>query len=272
MPRRAPGSDVERWQQQLQRVGQGSGRERERPGSPSPMEAISELTNLITQLTTPGDVGPELFRWNDRANELLRHLPAMPKEIHSEVEKVQDEETEMEETQQDQPGIFHLLAARPVEIDFEEEVKKQKAEFRERLDLVQKRQKVAPPELCKNDPDVDELLNLTAAFDKESPQWEDFQKAVSWPFFSWRSGLFNLTHVKMLEATGGQMKGHFAELEDFRQSELEFALRWARSGSTHASLMHGCWSTGGEFRRSPDPRSIGPEGTCSTLLAARNPP
>lgn len=40
------------------------------------MEVISELTNLITQLTSPGDVGPELFRWNDRANELLRHLPA----------------------------------------------------------------------------------------------------------------------------------------------------------------------------------------------------
>jgi len=101
------------------------------------------------------------------------------------------------------------------------------------------------PTDLKNDTYVDELLNLTAAFDKESPQWEDFQKAVSWPFFSWRSGLFNLTHVKMLEATGGQMKGHFAQLEDFRQSELEFALRWARSGSTHASLMHGCWSTGG---------------------------
>ena len=32
--------------------------------------------------------------------------------------KVQDEETEMEESQQE-PGIFHLLAARPVEIDFE---------------------------------------------------------------------------------------------------------------------------------------------------------
>ena len=33
--------------------------------------------------------------------------------------KVQDEETEMVPETQQEPGIFHLLAARPVEIDFE---------------------------------------------------------------------------------------------------------------------------------------------------------
>lgn len=100
------------------------------------------------------------------------------------------------------------------------------------------------PEALHNDTYVGELLNVSATLDKDSPEWVDFQRAVRWPLFRWRSGLFNLTYVKSLEApqTG---TGHFADFgEDFRQSELEFALRWARAGASYASLMHGCWSTG----------------------------
>lgn len=42
-------------------------------------EVISEFTELLSQLRKdPGDFGPELFRMNDRCNELLKQLPLQP--------------------------------------------------------------------------------------------------------------------------------------------------------------------------------------------------
>eukprot|EP00913_Durusdinium_trenchii_P007157 g6732.t1 len=95
---------------------------------------------------------------------------------------------------------------------------------------------------------VEELLNISAVLDKESPKWEAFQKAVRWPLFRLRSGLFDLTFVKSMEAPK-MGSGVFSEDEDgvlripaswrdFRQSQLEFALRWARSGAKYAYLTH----------------------------------
>ncbi|CAL1170014.1 unnamed protein product [Cladocopium goreaui] len=322
MPRRAPGSELERWQQQLL-CRALPGARRPIVVSPSSAEVVSELTELLSQLRKEPE-GPELFRMNDRANELLKLLPlqhssrlsatrealvlpgrpgylyfgrcatlpyvaeaaraltiARPVSPKKTAEEKEEEEVTPSDNDENPGDIFLLIAARQSGFRWrrrcrlaagrlverrelqrerrklqEEEVKKQKAEWQERLDVAQKRQKV-DPSLLKDEtspadgcpgcpkPQVGELLNVSATLDKDSPEWVDFQRAVRWPLFRWRSGLFNLTYVKSLEAPQTGQTGHFADFgEDFRQSELEFALRWARAGASYASLMHGCWSTG----------------------------
>jgi len=112
------------------------------------------------------------------------------------------------------------------------------------------------PDILFNNSYVRALL-AHGGFDEDKLHgWGSFAGvgAVSWPLFSLRPSLLNLTYIKSLEAPlfyGGR-PGRFSEDENISRwrdggkvysfhwdFELEFAVRWARKGATLASLSPG---------------------------------
>jgi len=111
------------------------------------------------------------------------------------------------------------------------------------------------PDVLWDDEYVKELLEHGGSDDDASHGWGKFQGVGAvWPLFSLRPMLHNLTYIKSLQAPlfyGGR-PGRFCEEDNITvwesggktyrwkwNIELEFGVRWARSGATLATLSPG---------------------------------